>query len=51
MNEYRFSMGTNVYDLFIIPTIRYHRNDGFGHYLTVEWLKWYVGVTWFKKYD
>ena len=50
MTEYDFTFGTNIYDLFIIPAIRLHHNDGFGNYLTVEWLKWYVGVKWFE-YD
>ena len=49
MYEYGFSFGTNVYDVFLIPTIRFRRNDGFGNYLTVEWLKWYVGIKWFKE--
>ena len=48
MNEYYFTCGTNVYDLFLVPTIRFHHN-GFLTYLTVEWLKWYIGIKWFNE--
>lgn len=38
-----FTSGTNVYDFFILPTIRYN-NDGDIVFLTIEWLKWFAGV-------
>ena len=41
----RITKGTNVYDWFIIPTIRITVN-GFCNYLTIEWLKWYIGIAW-----
>lgn len=42
MKNIIFVSGKNLYDFFLIPTIRYA--DGFSKYLTVEWLKWYVGI-------
>lgn len=36
--------GSNIYDFFIVPTIRFD-NRNFNH-LTIEWLKWYVGIAW-----
>ena len=44
------SYGVNLFDFFIVPTIGFHADDGFGTYLTIEWLKWYVGVKWYKKW-
>lgn len=41
-----FTSGTNIYDFFILPTIRCN-SDGYITFVTVEWLKWFVG---FKRY-
>ena len=46
MKKIRFANGTNMYDFFIIPTIRITSRDGLYTFVTVEWLKWYIGVTW-----
>lgn len=40
-----FAFGTNVRDFFAVPTIRYN-NDGYCKYLTLEWLRWYIGFRW-----
>ena len=40
-----FAFGTNVRDFFVVPTIRYN-NDGYCKYLTLEWLRWYIGFRW-----
>lgn len=48
--EFYFACGTNYFDFFIIPTIRFHADEGFGTYLTIEWLKWYIGIKWYKKW-
>jgi hypothetical protein len=45
MENITFTNGTNIYDFFITPTIRYN-NDGFCKYLTIEWLRWFIGVKW-----
>lgn len=41
------TIGTNLYDFFIIPTIRIDWSDkNFNHgvtRVTIEWLRWYVG--------
>lgn len=39
-----FTKGRNVYDFFVVPTIRYN-NNGFLKYLTVEWLRWFIGIS------
>lgn len=46
MKTIRIASGTNLYDFFVIPTIRFNNGGGFVKYLTVEWLKWYVGISW-----
>lgn len=46
MKDIRFSKGTNLYDFFVLPTIRIHRVRGIYIYLTVEWLRWYIGLQW-----
>ena len=48
--NFYFERGTNYYDFFIIPTIRLYNDDRAGAYLTIEWLKWYIGVGWRKKW-
>lgn len=45
MENITFTSGTNIYDFFIIPTVRYN-NDGFCKYFTVEWLRWFIGIKW-----
>lgn len=40
----RITKGTNVYDLFIIPTIRINARYIDGIYITIEWLKFYIGI-------
>ena len=40
----RFVCGTNRCDFYFIPTIRMERYCEM-RYLTVEWLKWYVGFS------
>lgn len=41
----KFAYGSNMHDFFIIPTIRFELHCDM-RYLTVEWLKWYVGIRW-----
>ena len=41
----RFICGSNMHDFYFIPTIRIERQCEMK-YLTVEWLKWYVGFSW-----
>ena len=45
MKNRRFTYGSNVYDLFFIPTIRLEKQCEI-RYLTVEWLKWFMGIRW-----
>jgi hypothetical protein len=47
MKDIVFMIGTNIYEFFFIPTIRYF--EGFDRELTVEWLKWYIGIRWHKE--
>lgn len=42
MNIY-FTSGENMYDWFIIPTIRIDRKYTDITYITIEWLKWFIG--------
>lgn len=43
-----FIWGTRHFDFFPLPAIRFGLFcEGAGH-LTIEWLKWYIGVKWFK---
>lgn len=42
----KFCRGTNLYDFFITPAIRINRNAGFYAYITIDWLKWYIGISW-----
>lgn len=37
--------GSNVFDFFLIPTIRFEAHCEM-RYLTITWLKWYIGVAW-----
>lgn len=41
----RLTCGSNMFDLFFIPTIRFELHCEM-RYLTIEWLKWYIGVQW-----
>ena len=41
----RFVCGSNMHDFYIIPTIRFEVHCE-TRYLTLEWLKWYVGFQW-----
>lgn len=45
MKKVRISKGRNVYDFFVLPTIRITKNGDFYTYVTVEWLCWYFGFT------
>lgn len=38
--------GTNLYDFFVIPTVRYNTDSCSRYFITIEWLKWYIGITW-----
>lgn len=46
MKDIRITKGSNVFDWFLIPTIRITRSKGIYTYLTIEWLKWYIGISW-----
>ena len=46
MKKIQFSKGTNIYDFFIIPTIRITYDNAYCSFLTIEWLKWYIGISW-----
>ena len=48
--KFFFAYGRDLYDIFILPTIRYSA-DGICGYLTIEWLKWYFGVKWYTDDD
>jgi hypothetical protein len=41
----RFIRGSDMRDFYFLPTIRYERHCEM-RYLTMEWLKWYVGLEW-----
>lgn len=45
MSHARFTYGFNMHDFFLMPTIRLEAHCEM-RYLTVEWLKWYVGIQW-----
>lgn len=45
MDYLRFVCGSNLLSFYIIPTIKIERHCEMK-YLTVEWLKWYVGIQW-----
>lgn len=46
MKNIIFTNGIALYDFFVIPTVRYNTN-GCCKYITVEWLRWYVGIKWY----
>lgn len=46
MKNICITKGRNLYDRFIIPTIRYNVNTLGAKFLTVEWLIWYFGIKW-----
>lgn len=43
MKHIDFTRGRNLYDFFIIPTIRVDKRNG-DIRCTIEWLKWYIGI-------
>lgn len=43
MKNIVFTSGKNIYDLFILPTIRIN-SDCDIVFVTIEWLCWFVGV-------
>ena len=45
MKKFWTVKGSNIYDFFIVPTIRINKGSGFN-YLAIEWLKWYFGIAW-----
>ena len=46
MKKVRLTKGTNIFDWCFIPTIRFDNSYREIKYLTIEWLKWYVGIKW-----
>lgn len=44
MNNINFTYGTNLYDFFILPTIRVESRYRSHRRLTLEWLNFYIGV-------
>lgn len=48
MKHFAFKAGTNIYDFFVLPTIRYeHHAD--TKFVTFEWLWWFAGVSWYRE--
>jgi hypothetical protein len=45
MKDIVLANGKNLYDFFLIPTIRVNTNGAYS-YLTFEWLWWYLGIKW-----
>lgn len=45
MDYMRFVCGSNMYDFYFIPTIRFETHCEM-RYLTIEWFKWYIGFQW-----
>lgn len=43
MKNIVFTSGKNIYDFFIIPTIRIN-SDCDITFITIEWLAWFIGV-------
>lgn len=43
MEYIKFVYGSNLLDFYLIPTIKIERHCEM-RYLTVEWLKWYIGI-------
>lgn len=43
MKNIKFTSGKNIYDFFILPTIRIN-SDCDITFVTVEWLWWFIGV-------
>lgn len=42
-----FTSGKNIYDFFIIPTIRIN-SDCDITFVTIEWLAWFIGVKLYR---
>ena len=47
MKNIIFANGRNTYDFFLLPTIRYNASVEYI-FLTIEWLKWYIGIKWWQ---
>jgi hypothetical protein len=45
MKKFRFVRGTNWWEFFVLPAIKFEVCCEL-RYLTFEWLKWYVGFEW-----
>lgn len=45
MKNINITYGSNMHEVFLIPTMRIERYCEM-RYLTIEWLKWYVGICW-----
>jgi hypothetical protein len=45
MNNATITYGSNLWDFYLIPTIKIERHCEMV-YLTIEWLKWYFGISW-----
>ena len=43
------TLGSFTRDIFLIPTIRFHNEDGLYYALELNWLKWYIGVFAYSK--
>ena len=43
----KFTSGKNIYDFFVIPTIRIN-SDCDITFVTVEWLWWFIGIKFDK---
>ena len=44
MRNVRMTIGINIKDWFVLPTLRIHH--GFSKYITLEWFNVYMGVMW-----
>ena len=47
MKNIKFTSGTNIYDFFILPTIRYN-SDCYITFVTIEWMKWFIGIKLYR---
>lgn len=50
MKNMNITYGSNMLDFYFIPTIKIERHCEMK-YLTIEWLKWYIGICWEVEVD
>lgn len=46
MNDIHIVYGTKTFEFVVLPTIVVTTSDGSYKFITIEWMRWYIGFAW-----